>query len=223
YKVYIIVGAENLSHEADDALLKTLEEPPAHVVLVLTTTDARLLPETVTSRCQPIRMGLVATSEIERELVARRGVKAEDAGWLARISAGRPGWAIEAAADADVVEERRQALDWMAALPEATRQQRFAWAEGLAGDFHKSRAKVAAVLQYWMSWWRDLILLQAGCDDLLTNVDFEGELREQARRLTLAQVRAGLRALEEAGTRLRANVNARLALEAMMLALPRAS
>lgn len=221
YKVYIIVGAENLSYQADDALLKTLEEPPGHVLLMLTTTDARLLPETVISRCQPVRMGLVAGADIERDLVARWGVKAEDASRLARISGGRIGWAIEVAGDPGVLEDRRQALGWMVSLPRATRQQRFAWADELAGDFRKSRAKVATVLQYWTSWWRDLILLQVGCDDLLTNVDFESELQEQAAHFTLAHARAGLVAVEEAEMHLRANVNARLALEAMMLSLPR--
>ncbi len=222
YKVYIIAGAENLSGEADDALLKTLEEPPAHVVLVLTATDPRLLPETVLSRCQPVWLGPVPAEEIEEALVAG-GVDREEAHLLARISGGRAGWAIEAGQRPESLEERRQALSWMGALPAASRAQRFAWAEELANDFRKSRGRVTAVLQYWASWWRDVMLLNLGCDDLVTNIDFEAEMREQAAGLSWGVARRNLRVVEETAAQLRANVNARLALEAMMLSMGRPS
>jgi len=125
--------------------------------------------------------------------------------------------------DAEILEERQQALDWMVALPRANRRQRFAWAEELAVDFRKSRAKVDAVLQYWIGWWRDVILERAACRELITNVDFEKELQDQAGQFSLAEARSGLRAVEMVSGHLRANVNARLALEVMMLALPKAS
>ncbi len=221
YKVYTIVGAENLSEEAADAILKTLEEPPAHVVLILTAPDPRLLHETVVSRCQQMRLGLVPVDEIEAFLVERQQVQEDDARLLARVSSGRAGWAIAAASQPALMEERRQALDWMAELPGASRRQRFEVAEDLANEFRKSRGKVAIAMQYWVGWWRDVILARLGCGHLMSNIDYRGEIEEQASHLILAQARAGLRAVEEASANLRANVNPRLALEALMLALPR--
>ena len=96
-RVVVIDPADAMSDEAQNALLTTLEEPPPHVVFVLVSADADRLLETVRSRCRRIDFGLVAAAEIEAGLI-ERGTDAEQAAVLARLAAGRPGWALEAAA-----------------------------------------------------------------------------------------------------------------------------
>ena len=74
YKVFIIDGAELMSNEAANCLLKTLEEPVEGVVFILLTTNEKSLPETVISRCQRLELRLMPTNEIGDELGERRGV-----------------------------------------------------------------------------------------------------------------------------------------------------
>jgi DNA polymerase-3 subunit delta' len=90
-------------------------------------------------------------------------------------------------------------------------------AEGKA----RSRDDVFTVLDAWTGWWRDLMLTAAGSGQLVADRERLAVLTEHAARLDVAQAAAGVRALQRCRADLRMNVNARLALEAMMLRLPR--
>jgi DNA polymerase III subunit delta' len=225
HKVYTIVEGENLSTGSFDHLLKTLEEPSSFVTLIITTVDSRLVPETIVSRCQRLRLGLVDPEEITTALVQDYGVGPEDAAQTARLCGGRPGWAIRAEKGQErgpgLLDERARALQWMVDIPGASRLQRFAWAEELATDFRRNRFAVYSILQYWTAWWRDLLLYQQGCPIMIANVDHQSDVQAQARRLPLKDIRAGLRAIQVAASQLRSNVSPRLVMEALMLALPR--
>src|SRR2546423_2892178 len=95
-RVVIIDDAAELHEHAEVALLKTLEEPPPHAVLLLVTPTPSALLETIRSRLQPIPFRLVARAEIEESLVARFGASAAR---FAAIASGRPGVAITLASD----------------------------------------------------------------------------------------------------------------------------
>src|SRR5262249_37838163 len=84
-KIYVITGAESLTLPAATALLKTLEEPPRDVVIVLTATDPFDLLPTIVSRCQPVRFGLVAGGEIAAGLARQARCSPERAELLARL------------------------------------------------------------------------------------------------------------------------------------------
>jgi energy-coupling factor transporter ATP-binding protein EcfA2 len=105
YRVAIVVNIGRLRDESQGVLLKTLEEPHPHRVIVLTTPSLNpfvVLP-TVVSRCQRVFFHPVPAGEIERLLVSR-GVDARRAKLLAELSSGRPGWAVRRAGDEGVIE-----------------------------------------------------------------------------------------------------------------------
>jgi DNA polymerase III delta' subunit len=93
-RVAIISAADRMTEDAQSALLKTLEEPPAGAVLILTASDEERLLPTIRSRCVRIRLGPVARRDVERLLVDGQLAEAPLAARLARISAGRPGDAV---------------------------------------------------------------------------------------------------------------------------------
>ena len=97
-RVFVLERIDLASIEAANSLLKTLEEPPGHVVLALTAVHAEALPATVVSRCQRLDLRPVAQATLEAAL-AGRGVPPEKARLLARLSGGRVGWALEASRD----------------------------------------------------------------------------------------------------------------------------
>lgn len=122
-RVAVISGAQRMNEDAQGALLKTLEEPPAGVTIVLCADDEdRLLP-TVRSRCARIRLGRVGARDVERILVAHGVSDLPLAGRLARISGGRPGVALAYARSPDAVRARgdlaRRFLDLLEASPAA--------------------------------------------------------------------------------------------------------
>jgi DNA polymerase-3 subunit delta' len=222
WKVYVIVGAESLSLEAANCLLKTLEEPPVRVVLLLTVGETLDLPATVISRCQVVRMGPVPATAIATALVASHGCDADRADLLARLSGGRPGWAIEAATKPTLLEERNSALDDLELTMRRSFHDRLGLAERLATDYSRDQGKVLRTLMLWQLFWWDVQLIQRGCGDLVTNVDRREVLGTLADRVSTAAVQAYLQNLANAAQRLLQNVNPRLALEALLLTSPTA-
>jgi DNA polymerase III subunit delta' len=219
WKVYLVIGAQHLSLDAANSLLKTLEEPPASVVLVLTAGDPDELLPTVVSRCQPIRLSPVSVADIARAL-QQRGSSAPEADLLARLSGGRPGWAIEATRHPAVVEERNRVLDDLKLASSPRYRDRFAVAERLASAYSRDQRLVLRTLSLWQLWWWDVHLLQRGLPELVTNEDRRDALAATARTTAPSQVRAHVRRLADASQWLVQNVNPRLALEALLVTGP---
>jgi len=221
-RVIIIDPADAMNVEAQNAFLKTLEEPPPNVVFVLVAAgEERLLP-TVRSRCRRVEFRLPPVTDVERGL-REAGAGPEQARLLARLSRGRAGWALEMARDPPGLERRRQALDSARAPVDMTVAQRLATAEAMAADFRRDREAVLALLAEWQGWWRDVLLIGSGAETGVANLDMLSELREDARRCSRSAVAGFVRALGAARRHLEENVQPRLALEALLLDVPGAA
>jgi len=214
YRVFIVRQMEQATLEAANSLLKTLEEPSAQVILVLTAVHSESLPRTIVSRCQHLGLRPVATPVIE-EMLRDRGVTPVQAQLLARLSGGRLGWALQAAEDEDHLCRRQQDLDRLSGLLTAGRLERLACAHEVSGD----PAGARQLVELWTCWWRDVVLLSQGAEGLV-NPDQTEQYSSVSEQMTLTQVLATVRALQATAAQLEANVNARLALEGLFLRLP---
>jgi DNA polymerase-3 subunit delta' len=216
WKVYIIRQMEQATIEAANCLLKTLEEPPPHVVLMLTASEAEALLPTIVSRCQVINLRPLTTETVQRSLQERWGVDVERARLLARLSGGRLGWAVVASQNDAILSRREKYLDQMMKLIGQGRVERMEYVQQLSHDSEALRE----LLQLWLSWWRDLLLTASGSSAEIINIDREDTLRAHAERYSLDQVRDFVEALRAAAWRLEHNANTRLTLEVLMLSLP---
>ena len=220
YRVFIVEEAEKLSNGAANALLKTLEEPPPRVMFVLITSRENLLPETVRSRC--LRLSLTATSrhDIMDFLEDEVGLSADRAGFLSRLANGRPGWAIMAANDVTVLNERRDSLDQFINTMESGYDRRFEIAYKLAQHFSQKRDGIYRLLDQWLSFARDLLLQKLDIIDGIANTDYEITIERLARNIEIMDVRSLIGAIVATRRYLEQNANSRLALEVLMLGLP---
>ncbi len=219
-RVFIIDGAEYLSQEAANSLLKTLEEPAATVVFLLLTTDRSLLLPTVVSRCQKVELPPVPTPTIEQALIEHWGTTAEHARILARICHGGIGWAISALSDESLTRERGQKLEQLIGLSDASIEERFAYVGQLATRFAKNRESVSEELDLWRGWWRDLLLTKGDCAALIVDIEQEAMLHREAERYSLTQIEGFIKAIGAALEQLKQNANPRLVLETLMLDIP---
>lgn len=217
YQIALLLNFEQANEFAANALLKTLEEPPERVVLLLTAESAEALPETIASRCEVLRLRPMSTKALAADLQRRRGLPAENARLLAALSSGRPGYALDLADDEELLSQRGEWLDqYLECLPKG-RVERFALAEGLSKD----REQLRQALQVWLSFWRD-VLMRAGMPGAAAaNVDREAQVAQLAERTDLEGAREAVAAIENALTLLETNVNPRLAAENLLLELPR--
>jgi DNA polymerase-3 subunit delta' len=133
-RVAIVSAADRLNPDAQNALLKILEEPPAGAVLVLCADDETLLLDTVRSRCARVRTGPVAASVIAQLLVEQGHVDAAAADAIARVADGRPGLALALAATPDILIQRAGLTRTLLDLVRAGRRERLAAAGGLLAE-----------------------------------------------------------------------------------------
>ena len=220
HRVLIFDGAEYMSEQAANALLKTLEEPPPQVLIILLTSREEGLLPTTRSRCQRLELKPLPLSEVTEELVNTRSVSEEQADRLARISMGRLGWALSAIDDPSVMEERTETLERIAQLSVASLEERFSYASELASRFQRNRESAREVLYLWLRWWRDLLLIEEGAEEFVYNVDWTDTLRLRAAAYNTGQVAGFIRTMLRTLEALDHNANARLALEVLMLDVP---
>jgi len=220
-RVFIIDGAEHLSADAANSLLKLLEEPPAAVCLVLLATSEEEVLPTIRSRCRTHHLKLVSRQATEAVLTSGYGVDPERASLLARQADGRIGWAISAALDPRVAEDHAEQVDDVLQLPARKLQERLEVSARLANDFSRHREEVFTWLGLMRSLWRDVLLFKAGCDDTLVNVDRIDQVRSLAAGCSLPQIAEVLRETQATVDKLERNANPRLALDVLFLGLPR--
>ncbi len=177
------------------------------------------MPATVISRCQRLELLPLAAGEVEATL-NQRGIEPQKAKLLARLSHGCLGWALSAAFDDGLLRLRVERMDRLLDIINADYEERFDYAAQLATQFSQNRGLVQEVLDLWLDWWRDLMLVKVGCSDTITNADLEARLVEMVRGYSLAQIKAFINSIQAAGEQLRQNANPRLVLEVLMLDIP---
>lgn len=213
WRVCIITEFETTTNEAANALLKTLEEPPPHAVLLLTALDAGLLPPTIVSRCRVLTLRRVADRGIAQALVERFQADPQRASEIARLSAGRVGWAIRACQDPALLEQHSADVQLLIELMSKGPAARLKAAEEIA-----KRPDVRPALFEWQIVWRDVMLLAAGCDnDLVVNQSQLPALRRLAAQFGLELASAAAARAQQTIGQIAQNVNVRLALDTLLL------
>src|SRR3990172_4904854 len=220
-KVFIVDGAERLSTEAANCLLKTLEEPPPHVLFILLSAHENLVLPTVISRCQRLELRPLSTNATRQLLMDRYGMAETRAGLLARVSSGCLGWAVTAMAGEDHLEHRSKSLNTLMEITSTDYAERLGLAQEWAGRFEKSREDIESLLSLWLGWWRDLMLVKSGCPAGVTNVDYQAELERQAGLFPTQEVARLASVVRQTMERMALNANPRLALEFLMLSIPK--
>jgi len=216
YRVALFLRFQEANDNAANALLKTLEEAPAHAVLLLTADNPEGLLPTIVSRCEILRLRPLPTASIETDLIGR-GLEPDRARLVAHISGGRPGYARRLMEDATLLEKREERLNDLQALLPAPRVEKFSYADKLSRD----RDTMRQTIMVWISYWRDVMLRTAQAHTALVNIDRNLEIESLAARLDLQTARRVVRELESALERLERNVNARLLAEVLLMDWPR--
>lgn len=215
YKTVIFLRFQEANANAQNALLKTLEEAPSYAILLLTADNAEQLLPTIVSRCEILRLRPLSTGAVT-EFLLTHNPDADQAQLLAHLSGGRPGYALRLAGDKKALDFRVEKLDDLTRMLAAKHRERFSYAEKLVKDKDVFRQ----TLLIWLSYWRDVLLKTSGAQVSLTNADRTDEIDSLAQRVNLPLARSVTVALEKTIERLEKNVNARLLAEVMLMDWP---
>ena len=214
YKVVIIANADRLLREdAQNAFLKTLEEPPSNTALILTAANLpRLLP-TIISRCQLLRLGPLPTAVVKQLMQAERNLPEEEAALVAEFASGNAVKALDLELDF-VIKFRRELLRRVVELDGEDRIALLDLAEQVAQADYPTEA----VLDLVGGFYHDVLYLKLGRDDIRNRDLLEAAARE-ARRLSLGRIVARIEMALEARRRALGNANPRINWEIMLMSL----
>jgi len=218
FRVFILVECERLSDEAANSLLKVVEEPPPHVVFILTSRLEEAVLATIKSRCRYVPFSRLPASGIAGLLEAKHGLSAEDAQKLAKLSFGRPGWAVTAVQQPQVLETRESKLNEIEAMAKSGLLDRFARVARIAREFQEDRNGVYETLDLMIEWWRDILLCSLELSDQRTLNGYNSALGSN---VSAGQLTSFLRKVIDTKSMLADNVNPQLALESLVTQMPK--
>ncbi len=214
YKVYIMNEAEKMTPQAQNAILKTLEEPPEYVVIILLTTNVEALLQTVLSRCVVLHMKPVPDQLVNKYLMEDLRVpdyKAEVCVAFARGNIGRAK-ALASSEDFDKVKE--EALSFLKYVQEMDLSEVIVAIKKI----NEYKLEINDYFDIISIWYRDVLLFKATND--VEHLIFRDELqviRKVANRTSYEGIESVMRALEKAKNRLHANVNFDLVMELLFM------
>jgi DNA polymerase-3 subunit delta' len=225
YRVGLIGHEQAPTEEAQNAILKTLEQPPPSVVIVITALSVDELLSTIVSRCQVIGLR-PAPYESVRTVLCARGASDESADRIARLARGRVGWALAALDDERVLVERDARVDELEGLLRGGATERFAFADKLSKKKDKSasadESPVRVVLGEWLLFWRDVAASFGRVStQSLRNSDRQALLQSVRERISLIEVRRILELHTHTMQNIERNANVRLSLDVLLMNLPR--
>ena len=208
-KIIIVDPATLMNLASQNALLKTLEEPPQDSLIILIASSAGGLLPTLRSRCLRISFAPLARAEIARYLRTKQGVTGDEVEFLAAMSMGSIGAALGLDKEA-FVEKRRVWAGIIGALKAGDYQSAMSAAEALAGN----RDDALKFLAWAQCWYRDLLVYGVtGDDGELVNLDMREQIEQHAAPAQSEQQIAALTASTAAAAAIHRNLNRRMVLE----------
>ena len=220
FKVLIIRDADTMNPQAQNALLKTLEEPPGNSKIILTSAKPRAFLLTILSRCQRLDFLPVPTEAIQKMLLSQLDLDEATAHLIAALSQGSPARALNTDPD-ETVAHRDRVADLDLALSAST-PRCAAKAIQQASELSSEKDELKNRLQLLGVWLRDQILIASNSENVaIANIDRQKELRELAAERGLYQVLNRAKALELAQNKLAQpfNLNVGLVVEQLCLSL----
>jgi len=216
YRVALLLRFEEAHLSAANALLKTLEEPPPQVVLIVTAENAENLLPTIVSRCEVLRLRPLPAEMISQALQDRAGLSPEQAHLVAHLSGGRPGYALRLSQEGGELDLRQQWLKDHHSLLAASRVERFAFSE----SHSKDKEQLRQILMVWLSLWRDVLLRALGASVSPSNLALGAEIEALAAEVGIQGASSVVASLQRTLDLIDRNVNARLAMDVLLLDLP---
>ncbi len=216
YKVYIIPQADMMTPQAQNAILKTIEEPPAYAVFLLLTENAETLLPTINSRCVMLKLRNIKDTLIKKYLMENLEIPDYKADMCTAFAQGNMGRAIMLANSDHFNEIREEAVQLLKHISEMELSEIVAAVKNIS----VYKLEITDYLDIIMIWYRDVLLYKATKEiDKVVFKDQLQSIKEQARKSSYEGIELILESLEKAKARLKANVNFDLVMELLFLTI----
>lgn len=215
WKIYIIKQADRMNLQAANGLLRTLEEPPKYVVIILLASKEDLLLPTITSRCQIVKFRTLTVDEITDKLISRFELDRTEAKKIAILADGSLGKAIKFIENEDTLTTREIILDEIKELNNLNIVEVFELVQKILGY----KEEIDGILESIITFYRDLLLYKGSQkEELLINFDYQEEVVKLSQEYTFDELQSIIKEIEKTNNLVQnTNVKLQLALEVMLL------
>lgn len=215
-KVYIIEDAEKMTVQAQNCLLKTLEEPPPYVVLILAVSNHEALLETIRSRAQRLYFRKNTAGQVRQAVEARFGKDRPEDDIAVDYADGVIGTALELAGSGDFAALREKTIRMASGLAQIKLPDIFS----LTPFFEDNRQHIDILLDIMLLFYRDLLVVKkTGNENMLINPDKKDIILNNVRKYSLQRLIAAIGQVEAARRAIKLNVNFQLVIENMLIKL----
>ena len=216
YKIYLVPEAEKMTEAAQNALLKTIEEPPEYGIVILMTRNISALLPTIQSRCLTMEFRPLSTAVVESYVKEHCQVPDYQARASAAFAQGNLGKAMRYAKSEDFIERK----DHIISLLRHVEQMDLSEMLAVIKDLGTRKDEVRDYIDLMVLWYRDVLLFKATKDiNQLLFQDEASYISREASHRSYEKIEEILQAFEKAKVRLRANVNFDITMELMLLTL----
>ncbi len=213
YRVIILSAADRMAPQMSNTLLKTLEEPPLHTILILIANHPRGMLPTILSRCHSIPFSPLPTSLVVRWLVEKKKINENEASLLALLSEGSPGKALEIKEEIEQIAREDLLKQWV-----GVKSFTLGEIERFIDSLPSQRQGLLLILEISKSLLRDLIMTKISKDfSEWIHPDLSGVYKAIVSQWDFTSLFHRLETLQETTRAIQKNANTRLALETMML------
>jgi hypothetical protein len=216
YKIYLVPEAEKMTEAAQNALLKTIEEPPEYGIVILMTSNISALLPTIQSRCLTMEFRPLSTAVVESYVKEHCQVPDYQARASAAFAQGNLGKAMRYAKSEDFIERKDHIISLLRHMEQMDLSEMLA----VIKDLGTRKDEVRDYIDLMVLWYRDVLLFKATKDiNQLLFQDEASYISREASHRSYEKIEEILQAFEKAKVRLRANVNFDITMELMLLTL----
>ena len=216
YKVYVIDHADIMTPQAQNALLKTIEEPPQYAVIMLLTENAEMLLPTIASRCVMLKLRYIRDILIKKYLMETLKVPDYKADMCTAFAQGNMGRAIMLANSEHYNEIREEAVQTLKYIHEMELNEVIQAVNRISSY----KLEISDYLDIMVVWFRDVLLYKATRDvDVVVFKEELDSIREQARKSSYEGIQLIITSFDRAKERLKAHVNFELVMELLFLTI----
>lgn len=221
YKIYIVDDADKMNQAAQNALLKTIEEPPSYVVILLLTVNKDMLLSTILSRCVSMELRPLGKQQVERYLVEKAGIVDYKAREVSDFAGGNIGKAIRLASSDDFMELKESVVRVAKNIGKMTTGD----ISGAIKEISSYKENIEEYLDLLFTWYRD-VLIYKSCSEKCVNInekiifaDYIKQIKQQSEDCSYEAIERIFMELDGINGKLRVNVNFEMVMELLLLTI----
>ena len=214
HKIIIVNAADTINIQGQNAMLKTIEEPPKYGIVILVCENLASMLPTIKSRCITVRFNPLSKEKMNAYL-QDKGIGEGERQVYAKLSEGSIGVINDILQDENYIELRKQSISYLERLGKANLLQLY----DLVKEITDQKENIEQILEFWLYWYRDVAVIKASGSEDLYYLDYQKQLLDMSQNITYNKVSQNIESIKYAILDIKQNIYSTFVIENLLLKL----